>query len=288
MRAIKRKLLQSLMTARAKQLRQTYPQLACFSHDVIGMYIHVDGRYELELLSALADKVFSQLPARKVCLDIGANIGNHSAFFSEYFEQVFAFEPMPRTYQLLTCNAMLFDNVKTYNFGLSEQASVQTAHFNSMNIGGASLHVKDGANMQSADMELKALDEIADIQSLDQIDFIKIDVERHELNCLEGARNTLEKYSPVVGIEVLGDEVKMGSSQALDKLSEFGYKYQYDFQTNRPLAWAPKPIAKLTMVLLGLFANYRPSHNFTIAPLALASHKDYPLILCSKTPLKEG
>ena len=38
------------------------------------------------------------------CLDIGANIGNHSIFFSKFFKQVLCYEPVELTHKLLEIN----------------------------------------------------------------------------------------------------------------------------------------------------------------------------------------
>ena len=37
-------------------------------------------------------------------LDIGANIGNHSLFFSNYFYKVLSFEPHPKIFKVLAIN----------------------------------------------------------------------------------------------------------------------------------------------------------------------------------------
>ena len=41
---------------------------------------------------------------QKEILDIGANIGNHTAFFAEFANCVFAFEPHPKNFKLLDIN----------------------------------------------------------------------------------------------------------------------------------------------------------------------------------------
>ena len=94
-----------------KQLSPKYPPLALFNYDLIGRHIVCDGFYELALLECLENHVFPKLKTRSICLDIGANVGNHSAFFSPIFDRVIAFEPNLRAFKLLEANAMLFENV---------------------------------------------------------------------------------------------------------------------------------------------------------------------------------
>ena len=57
-------------------------QLAIFSFDFISQIISVDGRFENAELN-LIEKLFKGKLYKKVILDIGANIGNHSPVFSK-------------------------------------------------------------------------------------------------------------------------------------------------------------------------------------------------------------
>ena len=67
-----------------------------FNKDVISSNILLNGVYEKELLDfnlELCKKV-GKLKNFSVA-DIGANIGNHSLYFSNYFKKVYAFEAHP-------------------------------------------------------------------------------------------------------------------------------------------------------------------------------------------------
>ena len=91
----------------ARKHVRDHPQLAVLAFDHIGLCINLDGRYEkrtLDLIRNYLKSVISDLE-RSVALDIGANIGNHSVYFSDLFEEVFAFEPNPRTFALLRFNS---------------------------------------------------------------------------------------------------------------------------------------------------------------------------------------
>lgn len=286
MGAIGREIAKKVLTKRSKEFNKQFPQLACFSSDAIGLYINLDGRYELELLQALKKKIYPQLPDTKVCLDIGANIGNHSSLFAEDFNEVLSFEPNKRTFQLLACNAELFNNVTAINLGLSDKTSTQTAYFSKSNVGAASIHMEPGPNKIETSFKLMPLDEVPQVQQLKQIDFVKIDVERHELNCIIGAEQTFKKHSPVIAMEVLQDEIENGTTTAISKLKEYGYSHFYNFVSTRPLSWAPKAISKLSTALIGLTTNYQPPKNFKLVNLELTADQNYPLIICSKTPLE--
>jgi len=267
----------------AREAHDQFPQVACLSFDAISMCVMVDGRYELEELRALEREVFPHLPSRTTCLDIGSNIGNHALFFAEHFEQVLAFEPHPRLYPLLNYNAGLTDNIRTFPFGLSDSSTTVQASAAPGNIGATRIGSESG---NSFDFKVKRLDDLPEVQSLDRIDFVKIDVEGHEPQMLKGAEAILRRHRPVIAIEVLKAEVKQGTSASLDALRSFGYRAFYELSSNRPFAFAPKPLAKAATFLIGLIFNHRPEKRFSLVPLeSLSSSRNYPMILAFADPI---
>ena len=59
-----------------------------------------------------------------IAMDIGANIGNHALYFSDYFRWVHCFEPNPRTFKVLALNAELASNITCFNVGISDSDRV--------------------------------------------------------------------------------------------------------------------------------------------------------------------
>ena len=80
--------------------------MAIFSFDHIGHKINLDGVYERNELDFLFEWLATHSPDvfNGTAIDIGANIGNHSLYLSNYFEKVVSFEPHPRTFKLLEIN----------------------------------------------------------------------------------------------------------------------------------------------------------------------------------------
>ena len=261
----------------------TYPQVACLAFDVISNSIAVDGRFEREELEALAKHVFPRLNGTEVCLDIGANIGNHSLFFARHFREVHAFEPHPRIYPLLDYNAALADNVTTYPFGCSSEEGTFTAAAVSGNIGMTSVGREGGET--KVELQLKRLDEVPAIKALSRIDFVKIDVEGHEAEAFEGARETLQAHRPVVALEILAPEISEGTSRSIQTLKSIGYKHFYALRSHRPFASAPKPLAKAATALAGLLFDKRPEKSFTLEPVEKLDVRNHPLVIASVTPL---
>lgn len=69
--------------------------------DAICREILLDGYYERDLLAGMCKLAGNK---QGTCLDIGANIGNHSVYFSGHFAKVVAFEAHPRNVGILRAN----------------------------------------------------------------------------------------------------------------------------------------------------------------------------------------
>ena len=76
------------------------------NHDLIQRFILTRGRfYELPYLK----KVKEMIPPKAVIIDAGANIGNHTIFFSRVCGagRVYSFEPLRETFRILERNLVL-------------------------------------------------------------------------------------------------------------------------------------------------------------------------------------
>lgn len=200
------------------------PQVAVFAFDHIGIQINLRGVYELEELTSTLDWLNKSQLIKGCALDIGANIGNHSLFFARYYEQVFSFEPNPKTYKLLEYNASLAGNIRCFCIGLSDQDGRATLSTDPSNIGASSLTKRpDQKPSLHQDIELRALDSIEEMQAL-SIGLIKIDVEGHELAVLEGGKRLIERTKPLILFEQHPMDFDNGISPVIERLREMGYE----------------------------------------------------------------
>ncbi len=85
-----------MLNKRRAELINRFPQVACFAFDHISTEITVRGRFERPALEFFCSQLFNRMQNRRLCLDVGANIGNHSLAFADHFDRVLAFEPNPR------------------------------------------------------------------------------------------------------------------------------------------------------------------------------------------------
>ena len=138
-------------------------------------------------------------------LDIGANIGCTALLFSQLAEKVYAFEPSPSTFEFLTRNtAEVARNVFQQNYGIGEQPGKFDLSFSPANRSGAFIanQVRASANHKVEEIEIRRLDEVISSLQIQDVEFIKIDVEGFEASVLKGASNTLASFKPLVTLEV--------------------------------------------------------------------------------------
>lgn len=198
------------------------PPLVVFAHDYIGDEININGGYELTELETAFDWLAPCADAFRAgaALDIGANIGNHTAFFAPRFGRVISFEPNPRTFKVLSLNAELFGNVECHNFGLSDAEAAAAMSLASANVGGA--RVSGQGETGEIAIALRRLDDAIDPE-LD-VKLVKIDVEGHEARALAGAERTLRRHRPIILFEQHEYDFRDGASEVVDLLKRFGYR----------------------------------------------------------------
>ena len=165
---------------------------------------------------AQLDKLFCK---RGTAIDVGANAGLFTYVLSKHFRRVYSFEAnsdvaMPiRLY-----NAA---NVTLYPFGLSSTTRAATFYIPRMGklelAGWGSLNpgnLPGAERLTEIKVQLRPLDDL----EIENVDFIKIDVEGHEIEVLKGATKTIRESRPVVLIEVKQEHLESvtASFQALN------------------------------------------------------------------------
>ena len=267
----------------SEQFLATHPQIACYAYDLISQDVFLDGLFEHEYLQTLAQKVFPFCKSLGVCLDVGANIGNHSIFFSKYFSEVHAFEPNPKALRLLTLNGSDHRNIYIHPFGLSDSHAELSISEIEGNLGASRLH--NSSVGESLKGEVYSLDSRSLFQPDCRVDFIKIDVEGHELPVVLGASDLIKRDGPIIVIEVLNKLDFKPQPDVISALRGLGYDNFYEFVPQGMLANFSRPIWKLVKVAFGLFlgrwinlqADLKPVHNF--------AKRNYPMIVCSSFPV---
>lgn len=285
MTEVLRYLTKKILKMQHQNIDKMYPQLAVFNFDLIGRKVICDGFFDNKNLEFLQEMIFPKLESRDVFLDIGANIGNHSVFCADNFNEIYAFEPNLRTFKVLEANAMLKNNIHAFNIGLSNKKHSQTASFDTGNLGSASL-VHEGSDSATVQFSLDRFDQLNLISKDQKIDFIKIDVEGFELQALQGCEQTLSVHKPVIAMEVLKSDMQNGGTAALEYLFLQGYNFQYCIQEASSFWGRHEAISKLLNAISVLFLWKKRATALELVKITgKLSDRDYPMILLSTAPL---
>lgn len=143
-----------------------------------------DCEYEKELLY----KEILHLEKDESIVDLGAYDGDTIREFLEAtqgsYKKITAFEPDAKNFKKLTAKTEGMENLERHNLGAWDKK--ETLFFQK----------KKGRNSHQADEGIPVEFDSVDNIVKDEVTFIKMDIEGAELNALEGARNTIEKYKP--------------------------------------------------------------------------------------------
>ena len=156
-------------------------------------------------------------------IDIGANVGVWSYWLSKYAKQVESFEPNPKIFNAL--KNIKIKNVNSYNIALSNKSGsvdllIPKGSKGFSNQGASLSSIKVQGEHKSISIEAKCLDEY---NFLD-VDFIKIDVEGHEHEVIEGAQETINKFKPTMVIEMEEKHNQIPIEDQISSVEKLGYK----------------------------------------------------------------
>jgi protein O-GlcNAc transferase len=177
-------------------------EISVHDDEAVSNYISsTNGFYEIQFLDYIRKNYNNQ----KCILDIGANIGNHSLFFLKFLkcDTVYSFEPMPCNIDLLKKNTQSYsDKSVIYEVALSNtESKMPVYNSDASNLGGFSLHsyANGSSFLVGQQVDVIKLDSL----NLTNVSMIKIDVENHENEVLDGARQTILNNKPIIFIENL-------------------------------------------------------------------------------------
>ena len=150
---------------------------------------------------------------KEVVLDIGANVGEFSEYYSSKFMHVHAFEPVSTTFENLEKNMSSYDNVSVYNVAIGDTIS----NVDIVNLKGHSTRNKiqdergkdwlaeriEKRNLDHSDWKIETIQQFTiDSYSFENVDLIKIDTEGYILPIINGMLDTIKRCSPFLYIEL--------------------------------------------------------------------------------------
>ncbi|OIZ99956.1 hypothetical protein BEV13_04670 [Rickettsiella grylli] len=264
-----------------KNRLKNYPQLACVPSDAIGQWIVLKGLYEEELLISfgIVFKHYLNRFKQQTLLDVGANIGNHTLFFSRYFKEIIAFEPNPTALKLLETNIFLNQtkNISVIPVGLSNHSGTLPFIEDPENLGGSRFECKKAhttpfkrhyIDVEKGDTLLHQHFHASSIGA------IKLDIEGFEMYALQGLKQTLMHHQPIIFFETHTAEGETGAQAIFDYLTQLNYAYFYTIE--------PRKCNGLIRFFIRLLKGY----EIIITPLIRPENRFYSLIIATTTPLE--
>ncbi len=192
---------------------------------------------ELRLLPAI-------VPRDRTAVDVGANRGNYTFFLSRLATHTVAYEPAPPMARFLREAALRRVEVREDAVSNAAGTLVYSAPLNvrgrpQYNIGRIGEPLPAGTRGVELPVKVVRLDD----EALDNVGFMKIDVEGHEYQVIDGARALLARCRPNLLVEILegrGDRKAVARNKTVQLLAELGYDiYVFARGALRPLGDAP-------------------------------------------------
>lgn len=198
-------------------------------------------------------------------IDIGVYRGVYSYELSRLSNHVHSFEANPIIYKYLEKNlTKLVKNISLYNYALSNKKGISTLKvplrrktlFQSQfeekyRAGMGTIHnIETFKNFDKFEVKTIKLD---DLKFKNKISFIKIDVEGHELEIIEGAQKTLAEHRPNLLIEIEERHTGIALSESIDYIKKLNYQ-PYIFQNN-------------SLIKVNNFEKLNNVNNFIFSPL---------------------
>lgn len=160
---------------------------------------------EIKVLTNVVGTAFRDL-ASPVVFDVGANIGDYSLLVKRHLPsaQIYAFEPAQSTFQQLEKHIAAEagnGNIKPFKIGFSD--AEKTVELHSYTIEGQEVsllasidlrqptQVVDVKTSVSERIQVQTIDTFCELEGVERIEFLKLDVEGHELAVLRGAQRML-------------------------------------------------------------------------------------------------
>jgi FkbM family methyltransferase len=184
---------------------------------LIGAPLRAGVPYEARVLEHIKRKGFDG-----TAVDVGAHVGNHALWLAVVCGlEVHAFEPRPDVCRQLRANVEL------------NQAAVSVHELALGGKQGTAQHVGKGQLAPEGPIAVMPLDSFA----LPDVSLVKIDVEGMEAEVLDGARETIARWRPLLYVEARDAQAHRRIATVLEPLS---YRHLKTFGATPLEEWVPQ------------------------------------------------
>lgn len=209
--------------------------------------------YDLETIRII--KEF--LPVDANCVDVGVNEGQVFYYLTRHCTKgrVMGFEPIPFLYTYLR-KKYASGRVEIFNHVLSNTIGQTEFFFYPQRPAVSGLMSRDFEKTIQPEKIQVAKKRLDDIYAYERLDFIKIDVEGAEYLVLDGAREVIKKYRPLIIFESGFGGLDYFKNTPEDIIDLFE---SLDYQINTMINFINK---KLPYSRAGFLENFKKGHDF--------------------------
>jgi FkbM family methyltransferase len=204
-----------------------------FPNDAITQHIKSGREWEPHF-----DVIINNLIKNGDCvIDCGANFGYNSVLMGKIIGnngKLISFEPQNLIYQQLNGNLILNNIFNSFTYkNIVSNTSNLTLELNSVDLSSSWVNIGDTSVGHGGEkINTITIDDL----NLNNVNFIKIDVQGFEYFVLNGALNTIQNYKPDIFIEIenhLIEKFNITEDMIYSKLKSFGYDI-YKIQNDYP------------------------------------------------------
>jgi FkbM family methyltransferase len=164
-----------------------------------------------------------------IVIDAGGCWGDTALYFAQDAAQVFCFECIPPNLKIigenLALNPALGAKIRVVQKALWNKSGEKMIF---QEMGPGSRASSDGTGV---DVETQSLDDFVSANSVERVDFIKMDIEGAEPEALIGAERTIRKHRPQLAISIYHDLSHFGSIPGWIAGLDLGYRLYLDHFT---------------------------------------------------------
>lgn len=175
------------------------------------------------------EKSFNYVKNFNLAIDVGTWIGDSTSILCKKFNNVIGFEANPDVFECCKKNLNHFQNLKIFNFALSNSDDVKTLFLGKSTFSAWINTLSKDQLPNTHVLEKKINSKTLDSFNFKNIDFIKIDIDSHEGYFLQGSENFFKNNSPVILIEYKPKVLARQNNSMPDPikfLNKIGYKIE--------------------------------------------------------------
>jgi len=183
-----------------------------------------------------------QIERNDIVLDCGAHVGFYSLVMSKLASKVYAFEPIPRIYNILYKNISLWNKqniIVPINKALSSNTIPKTFYFFPNRTYGSTQYLKiiqdmakdskskvrkDYEDYEIVSVSSTTIDHFVDENELMSVNFIKINTEGSEIEVIKGAEETIKNFKPKM---VICEHKPKDKEKIIDLVLSYRCDYEY-------------------------------------------------------------